>query len=357
MTDAIPIRNLYYMLAYAYRCLDQRDFSGLEAEPFENACDLFATILARGLSGQIRRGLERSYVPRQETLSAPRGRIDVSASIKEQSLARLRLPCRYDEYSEDIPANQVMKLTARYLCRSGQVCQSRRDALKRLLPFLSGVSDLSPGSVRWDQVKCRPDNRPCRSLIGICRLVMEHLLFANPDGSREIRGYMDGQPMHLLYEKFILEYYRRHFPGLSPNPELIRWNVTGGQALHLPLMRTDLVLRGAGKTLIIDAKYYSHSMQSYRDPDSPTIRSGNLYQIYAYAKNLDRDRTGSVAGLLLYARTKEPVVPDDSCEIDGTLIAAKTLDLSLPFPEIAGQLDRIAQPLLDKPAHPWNTAI
>ena len=257
--------------------------------------------------------------------------IDVSASIKEQSLARLRLPCRYDEYSEDIPANQVMKLTARYLCRSGQVSQSRRDALKRLLPFLSGVSDLSPGSVRWDQVKCRPDNRPCRSLIGICRLVMEHLLFANPDGSREIRGYMDGQPMHLLYEKFILEYYRRHFPGLSPNPELIRWNVTGGQALHLPLMRTDLVLRGAGKTLIIDAKYYSHSMQSYRDPDSPTIRSGNLYQIYAYAKNLDRDRTGSVAGLLLYARTKEPVVPDDSCEIDGTLIAAKTLDLSLPF--------------------------
>ena len=49
MTDAIPIRNLYYMLAYAYRCLDQRDFSGLEAEPFENACDLFATILARGI--------------------------------------------------------------------------------------------------------------------------------------------------------------------------------------------------------------------------------------------------------------------------------------------------------------------
>lgn len=71
MTDAIPIRNLYYMLAYAYRCLDQRDFSGLEAEPFENACDLFAAILARGLSGQIRRGLERSYVPRREPLSSP----------------------------------------------------------------------------------------------------------------------------------------------------------------------------------------------------------------------------------------------------------------------------------------------
>ena len=98
-------------------------------------------------------------------------------------------------------------------------------------------------------------------------------------------------------------------------------------------------------------------MEAYRDPDSFFFNDTATSEIYAYAKNLDRDRTGSVAGLLLYARTKEPVVPDDSCEIDGTLIAAKTLDLSLPFPEIAGQLDRIAQPLLDKPAHPWNTAI
>ena len=357
MTDAIPIRNIYYMLAYAYHCLDQRDFSGLDAEPFDNACDLFAAILARGLSGQIRRGLERSYVPRRETLSSPRGRIDISASIKEQSLSRLRLHCRYDEYSEDIPANQVMKLTARYLYRSSQVSQRRRDDLKRLLPFLSGVRDVSPSDVRWDQVKCRPDNRPCRSLIGICRLVMEHLMLKKPDGSRGIYGYMDGQPMHLLYEKFILEYYRRHFPDLPPNQETIRWNVTAGGSVHLPRMYTDLVLRGAGKTLIIAAKYYSHSMQPRRNSDSLALHSGNLYQIYAYAKNLDRNRTGSVAGLLLYARTREAVVPDDLCEVDGTVIAAKTLDLSLPFPEIAAQLDRIAQPLLDKSMVSWNTAI
>ncbi len=147
---------------------------------------------------------------------SPRGRIDVSASIKEQSLARLRLPCRYDEYSEDIPANQVMKLTARYLCRSGQVSQSRRDALKRLLPFLSGVSDSLPrecplgsGQMPSGQPSLPVPDRNLPSGYGASAV-------ANPDGSREIYGYMDGQPMHLLYEKFILEYYRRHFPGPFP---------------------------------------------------------------------------------------------------------------------------------------------
>ena len=357
MVENIPIRNIYYMLAYAFRCLDLRDFSGLESEPFDNACDLFAAILARGLNGQVRRGLERSYLLRNDPLSSPRGRIDVQASVRMLSAARGQLYCRYDEYSEDIPVNQVFKLTARYLCRSGEVSRARRDSLKRLLPYLSGVRDLSPADIRWDQVKCRPDNRSCRSLIAICRLVLEHMLLTKPDGSRVIGGYMDGRPMYLIYEKFILEYYRRHFSGLSPNPEPVSWNLTGGSGLHLPRMRTDITLHSGPKTLIIDAKYYSQSMQSYCGGDSRTLRSDNLYQICTYVRNLDRDRTGFVAGLLLYARTRESVIPDDLCEIDGNIIAAGTLDLSRPFSEIAGRLDQIAQWLLDKSENPWNTSI
>ena len=72
---------------------------------------------------------------------------------------------------------------------------------------------------------------------------------------------------------------------------------------------------------------------------------------------MDRDHTGSVAGLLLYARTREAVFPDDLCEIDGNAIAAQSLDLSRPFPEIAGRLDQIAVRLLDKSENPWNTSI
>ncbi len=56
---------------------------------------------------------------------------------------------------------------------------------------------------------------------------------------------------------------------------------------HLPDMQTDITLQSKDerKTLIIDAKYYTHNMQTKFDKDK--VHSGNLYQVYTYVKNLE----------------------------------------------------------------------
>ena len=108
----------------------------------------------------------------------------------------------------------------------------------------------------------------------------------------------------------------------------------------LPSMVTDITLKFAGKVLIIDAKYYRHTMQTQHEVSS--IHSGNLYQIFAYVKNLDRNQTGNVAGMLLYAKTQEQITPNNKYSINGNTIWVRTLDLNLPFTQIAEQLERIA---------------
>lgn len=101
-------------------------------------------------------------------------------------------------------------------------------------------------------------------------------------------------------------------------------------------MVTDITLKSAGKVLIIDAKYYGHTMQTQYDVNS--IHSANLYQIFAYVKNLDRNQTGNVAGMLLYAKTQEQITPNNKYSMDGNTIWVRTLDLNLLFPQIAEQL-------------------
>ena len=77
--------------------------------------------------------------------------------------------------------------------------------------------------------------------------------------------------------------------------------------------------------------------------DKETLRSAHLYQIYAYVKNMDKENTGNVSGLLLYAKTQDEVFPDGKPFVIGNnSIGAKTLDLNCEFEEIAGQLDDIA---------------
>ncbi len=82
-------------------------------------------------------------------------------------------------------------------------------------------------------------------------------------------------------------------------------------------------------------------MQSNFDVQS--YRNANLYQIFTYVKNWDKDQTGNVSGMLLYAKTGEEFQPVNQFSMGGNKIAVGTLDLNLPFAEISAQLEQIVE--------------
>ena len=47
--------------------------------------------------------------------------------------------------------------------------------------------------------------------------------------------------------------------------------------------------------------------------------------------------------MLLYAKTEEEIQPDNVYQMHGSQISVKTLDLNLPFAEIADQMDGIVE--------------
>jgi 5-methylcytosine-specific restriction enzyme subunit McrC len=110
----------------------------------------------------------------------------------------------------------------------------------------------------------------------------------------------------------------------------------------LPVMKSDIMLSYHDTTLIIDAKFYSHTTQLQYDIH--TLHSNNLYQIFTYVKNKTgeyRDRKHTVSGMLLYARTDETIQPDNTYQMSGSKISVKTLDLNCEFPIISVQLKTI----------------
>ena len=70
--------------------------------------------------------------------------------------------------------------------------------------------------------------------------------------------------------------------------------------------------------------------------NSRTQHSHNIYQIFAYVKNMDTANSGNVSGVLLYAKTNEEIVPDNKYMMSGNCICVKTLDLNTEFTNIAG---------------------
>jgi 5-methylcytosine-specific restriction enzyme subunit McrC len=154
--------------------------------------------------------------------------------------------------------------------------------------------------------------------------------------------FIDEQRMCRLYEKFILEYYRKHYPQIKTAASQISWATDN--FVMLPTMQSDIMLSYKDKTLIIDAKYYSHTTQVQYDVN--TLHSNNLYQIFTYVKN-KAVSGGEVSGMLLYARTDEDIQPDNDYIMSGNKISVKTLDLNCDFSVISAQLNVIADNFLN----------
>jgi len=333
----IRIQNIYYMLSYAFQVLNEQGYKQVAAEEFDNVAELCAAILIKGVSLQIKRGLGKEYVLQSESLSSLRGKIDISTSVKQQSMLKKQLVCNYDEFSVNSYMNRIIRTTMDVLVRSG-ISKDRKKQLRKLLIYFSEVEPLSRDSINW-KLQFNKNNQTYQMLISVCYLILKGLLQTTSDGSTKLMDFLDEQRMCRLYEKFILEYYRKEHPEIRASASQIPWDTDDDYREMLPVMQSDIMLKKGEKTLVIDAKYYSHTMQKQYDVN--TLHSGNLYQIFTYVKNLDTERTGNVSGMLLYAKTDEVVLPNNEYKMGGNAISVKTLDLDCDFHEIKAQLDDI----------------
>ena len=210
--------------------------------------------------------------------------------------------------------------------------------------FFTGVDDIDPWTINWSQLRFQRNNQTYRILISLCQFIFEGMLLSKESGEQKLASFVDEQRLCKLYEKFILEYYRKHYPELKANASEIQWAVDDDCRTMLPTMKSDITLSYGKKTLIIDAKCYSSNTQSQYDKRS--IHSGNLYQIFTYVKNKTLQEGFSdheVSGLLLYARTTDEIQPDGDFSMSGNKISVKTLDLNQPFEVIVEQLNKIVE--------------
>lgn len=338
----IKIQNIYYMLSYAYQVLRSEGYEKCANEEFENAADLLSIILCKGVAVQIKRGLGREYRDITEALSGPKGKLLITESLKQNTLMNNRVVCEFDEFSVDAYMNRILKTTMSVLLHS-DISRENKKELRRLLLYFDKVTEMNPSQINWHQ-RFNRNNQTYEMLINVCYLIIKGLLQADVAGNVKLQKYIDEQRMSRLYEKFILEYYRKEHRELKVSASQIPWALDDGISAMLPVMQSDIMLEKDNQVLIIDAKYYTHATQTQFD--NHKIHSNNLYQIFTYVKNMDSNfglEKHEVSGMLLYAKTDEDVLPDNDYWMSGNRISVKTLDLNTNFENIAGALDKIVE--------------
>lgn len=312
--SSIPIKNLYYLLSYAWSDrLSTKEIENSSVNQCNDLAEFFAHVLTQRLQPLLRRGLDRSYILQHELTSQPRGRINFTASVKNQTWLQAQMHCTYDELSPNVLLNQVIKTTLSLLYFQTRQKQNLKATLHEQLAHFEQVSEVQIRARTFRRIQLHRNNRKYSFILHLCELIHSSLLPEHDsEGNCKFKRLEANEgAMPAIFEQFVYAFARRHLSNVQLPAKRIQWQAeyhTETTSDLMPTMNTDLTIhwKDSGRKLILDCKYYKKAFtsQTFGDREYNRFKTNNLYQVFAYLIN-KREITGweQVEGMLLYPTT------------------------------------------------------
>ena len=362
LVGRIPVRNIWLLMLYASRLF--RDLPASRKYAVEETPDdipnLVAEILARAVERRLRRNLSAAFHRRQADLNRVRGRIDLLRTERRQLLEKGKIACSFEELTTNTPLNQFVKAALKELPKTlkdrelARRCRVAAAAMERA-GVSTGLSSIRRLGGALTPAATGRTSSEDQQMLAAARLAFSlDLPTEDPGPSRLPAPDRDNVWARKLFETAVGGFYDTL---LSPQGWLVRtgrridWQIeetTPGMAAILPSMQTDIVLeRPAAQgqdnrsRTVIDTKF-THILSKGQYGD-PRIRSGYLYQIYAYLMSQEGDSDPlslNASGLLLHPSVDGDI--DEAATIQGHLIRFATVDLAADSQAIRRRLLELA---------------
>ena len=341
----VTIQRLLYLALYAAGEVKPQEglFSFAQADP--TLADLMALHLGRAAADAFARGLWHDYRVEEEALHTVRGRIMVAEQIRRRFDMPLPVEVRYDEYTEDILANRLIKAAARLLRGMRLNDSEAREGLRHIDATLENVTPMRYPSHDVPKVKFTRLNDHYKEAVAIARLILLHWFHEADRGGVRAPGFL--MDMNKVFQQFVTRKLREVM-GVSEQTLRSDENIprrtldTGGRFRLKPdLSWWD----GKGFTFVGDIKYKNIGADDADDQDDARndgrrrVPPADLYQAFAYATAFDCNLPGA---LLIYA--KGEVEPETYCvRHAGKRIEVVAVDLSGTIDEIDESIKQVAK--------------
>lgn len=240
---------------------------------------------AREAEEAVRRGVPRAYVAHEDDLPALRGRLDVTRQFTTLAATPNRLACRYDEFSDDIALNQVMKAAITRLRRLARTHTNQR-ALAELALVYADVADVPAALLRWNDIVPNRSNARWQGLVRLAKLILGDRFQNSASGAAD--GFALLFDMNALFEKYVARL-------LNPIAahEGLELRAQGGRLPCLypegdgkPLFETEpdlrLIRRDESVAMILDTKW--KRLVDRSEKRKMDIDEADVYQMMAYAQ-------------------------------------------------------------------------
>ena len=282
----IGIPQLLSLACYAMGVFKSQEERLFDFEEEQALPDTLAIALAASARRAFSRGLLHGYRTEAEALHTVRGRIRFADQIRHRFGIPLPIEVRYDEFTDDINENQLVKAAAMRLGGMRLRSQQARRNLGWIAAMLENVSPVEFTPKDVPEVSFDRINEHYRGVVGLSRLILRHSAFESKRGEVRATGFL--MDMNTLFQEFVTVALRE---ALGVSERVFREsNIDTLDDNDEVKLKPDLTWWQASQCLFVgDAKY--------KRIENESVPNADLYQLLAYVTALDLP-----GGLLIYAQ-------------------------------------------------------
>lgn len=263
--------------------------SMMDLEDAEDLVPAVAHALAQQVSPAVHHGLLPGYVTVEESFLVLRGRLMEAAQLSRRHGVPLPLDIQYDEFTVDIPENQILGTALERMLRVPRVEEESARMLRRLLREFGDVTSTRSGDPVAAWVATRLIVR-YHTALRLSELILRATSFEHATGTVAVNGFLLDMPK--LFEDFVTVALR----------EAIELTY-GGRVLGQARYHLDVADQGAVQTLHRLARPRPSRRRGGRQVqgrEALRLPNADLYQLLAYCTVL-----GLPVGHLIYAAGSE----------------------------------------------------
>jgi 5-methylcytosine-specific restriction enzyme subunit McrC len=320
----VPIARLLFLLGYSmHGAAWQASSVSLGEAP--DLVPAIAEALWRQVSHAIGQGLLPGYVPVEESSLVLRGRLLESAQLARHHGLPLPLEIRHDEFTVDIPENQILRTACERMLHVPHVDAGTQVRLRRVLREFGDVATIRRGDPipSWQPSRL---NARYHVALRLAELVLRATSVEHAAGTVAINGFLLDMPQ--LFEDFVTVALREALEG-SFGGRVVAQSRGYLDVAGRVVLKPDIVWQVSGATVAVaDAKYKAEKPSGYPNAD--------LYQLLAYCTVL-----GLKVGHLIYAKGNEEAVRHVVRGADVEIVC-HALDLSQPPAVLMAEVHELA---------------
>lgn len=329
----MPIKRLLFLMSYS---LDPNNWFDVgfnlseEDSLFEAVIPAFTTYVQKAFC----RGILQGYRTEEESLATVRGQIRFSDQIRDRYGIYPPLEVRYEEFTEDIVENQLIKAAITSMMRKRIRSSTARQKLRSFEFALQNVSLVPYNSRNLPEVQFTRLNSHYRRAINLAKLILRASSFELHSGTVRATSFL--VDMNIVFEDFVVTALRetlrlsqREFPQ-NAKGKWLRLDEAG----HIKLKPDISWWRGNQCCFVGDVKYKPVNVKG--------IKHADLYQLLAYTIAADLPE-----GILIYAKGEANAAVHE-IQMAGKWLTVLTLDLTGSPEQLLEQIESVGVRIMNQ---------